>query len=118
MLKLADDKKLLSIFQDRKLRKQVIDGIRLSQRVIAHTQKTTGGGQSKLMQAAGVAASRDKTFVARLAADLFTPKAVSGYILNKDGAKILQSVIKATNTNAMAAALINLNNLNRESEEE
>lgn len=114
MLKLADDKKLLSIFQDRVLRKQVIDGIRLSQRVISHTQKTGGKLQSVFMQAAGVAASRDKTFIARLAADLFTPRAISGYMLSKDGIKILQEVLKAKNTNALAAALISLNNLNKE----
>ena len=118
MLKLADDKKLLPIFQDRTLRRQVMDGIRLSQRVIAHNQKAAGTAQTLLMKAAGVAASRDKTFVARLATELFTPTAVSKYVLHKDGIEILQSMAKTKNTNVIASGLIKLNNLNKETEEE
>lgn len=118
MLKLADDKKLLPIFNDVAVRRQVMDGIRLSQRVIAHNTKQPGVGQTLLMKAAGVAASRDKTFVARLATELFTPAAVSKYVLHKDGIKVLQSMAKTKNANVIAAGLIRLNNLNKETEEE
>lgn len=118
MLKLADNDKLLPIFQDRVLRKRVIDGIRISQRVIAHNNQAKGTAGMMMKTAAGIAASRDKTFIARFASDLLLPKAVSGYVLKKEGVDILRTMEKTNNPNVYAAALIKLNNFRKETEDE
>lgn len=117
MLKLADNDVLLPIFNNRALRKQVVDGIRLSQRVISNSSKAAGTGQVLLMKAAGVLASRDKTFVARLATELITPKAVSGYVLKKEGIEILKTMAKTKNIGVWATGLMKLNNLKKEEQE-
>ena len=118
MLKLADNDKLLPLFQDRALRKRVVDGIRISQRVIAHNNQAKGTAGMMMKTAAGIAASRDKTFIARFASDLLLPKAVSGYVLKKEGVDILRTMEKSTNPNVWAGALIKLNSFSKETKEE
>lgn len=93
-------------------KKMVEDGLEITQRIIQNN--LTGGGVSfmtKVQQAAGVAASMDKTFQARLAAELFTPKAIAKYIQTKEGLKALTALEKGKETAVLAAQLLVLKDI-------
>lgn len=107
-----------AVFNDTAKRRLVIDGLRMAQRVIVRNSTVSAKGEQFIKGLAGVAASMDRTFVARLTAEVFTPKAISGYVGSKEGVQLLKTLATTHNVNAGAAALIGLNNIRKENKKE
>ena len=117
MLKMRDTPQYNVIFNTPSERKAVETGIKLSQRIIMNNFNESGRVFERTKLAAGVLASRDKTFVARLAADLFAPKAIAKYVQSKQGIQVLTEMAKAKNTNAIAGAMEKLHYINQQDAE-
>jgi len=95
MLDLINTKKqtFFSVFDDPSAAKDVLDGLEAAQRIMMVNSRTAGDKQLAI-KAAGVLASLDKTFIARLAAELATPSAIKSLILDKDAMLALKAISK------------------------
>ena len=115
LVKMKSDPNFNVIFQgDPSTKKLVQDGIDIARTVSAQNIRSGGRFFQQMQNAAGVAASMDKTFVARLATELFTPRAVAKYVIDDKGLKALQEFAKPFNQNAWAASLVQLKNISEE----
>jgi len=106
-----------AVFNTAASRRQVMDGIRSVQRIIVSNSKAASSFGAFIKNAAGVAASMDRTFIARLGAEVLTPKAIAGYVSSKEGVTLLRTLAKTNNVNAGAAILIKLNELRKEEDQ-
>lgn len=109
-----NEKAFNAIFDTPESRRLMNDGIEAMQRIIANNNKLAAKGLSLIKNWAGVAASKDKTFVARLGAEVFTPRALSKYANTKDGVDLLRKIADSNNTNIQVAALIKLGELHED----
>ena len=114
----AGRKTFKAIYDTAESRRMVMDGINATRRIIANNAKTSARAGSFLQKMAGVAASRDPTFVARLTSEILAPKTVSGYVTSPEGVRLLKTLAKTNDVNVGAGILIRLNNLRKEQEED
>jgi hypothetical protein len=107
---LKDRKRFQAIFQDKDSRVMVMNGIEATRRIMMNNSRSGGRDLPRLKELAGVIASRDRTFVARLAADLLSPEVVSRAVLTQEGVKGLQMISTPYNQNRWSAGLVAISN--------
>lgn len=112
----AGRKTFKAIYDTAESRRMVMDGINATRRIIVANAKTSAAGGSFLQKMAGVAASRDPTFVARLTAEILAPKTVAAYVHSRQGVSLLKTLAKTNDVTVGAGILIRLNNLRKEQE--
>jgi len=117
MAELRTDPAFKAVFNDAESQKLVKKGIDVARRIVMNNQRTGGKTVSRLKEFAGVLASRDPTFVARLGSEIFTPKLISKALLDPEGIKALDALTKPYNQNMAAAILTTLNNIAREDDD-
>lgn len=91
---LADEEKFKAVFNDAESRKMVTDGIKAIRRIMVDNDLTSGMNVSRLKEFAGILASRDKTFVARFGAEMFTPRVLAKAVITDDGVKALADIAR------------------------
>lgn len=111
-------KKFKAIFDDQVNRKQVETGLKVIQRIMGtKTASEHKSFKTLITSGAGVAASMDKTFQARLLSEIFTPRAMAKFATSKQAVDSFTRLSKGRNTREVAAALISLNNIRKEEED-
>ena len=115
MIKGAKRDTFKAVFNDAESRKQVMTGVQAIRRIMLNNQRTGGRSLPKVKELAGVLASRNKTFAARLAADMFAPDLVAKFAIDPQGVKALQVLSLPYDTKRATAALTTLSDiLNRD----
>ena len=109
-------KKFRAIFGDRASREQVERGLKIVQRIMGTNPQASTKFQTLVTQGAGVAASMDKTFQARLLSEIFTPRAVGKFVNSKQAIDAFTKLSPGRSSKEVAAALITLNKIRQEEE--
>lgn len=111
MIDMKNNRAFKAVFNDAESRKLIEDGIQAARRVVVNNKRTGGKTVARMKEFSGVLASRDKTFLARLGSEVFTPKVISKAMLDPEGIKALNLLTKPFNANRGAAVITTLYNI-------
>ncbi len=113
VLKTGDNQeKLRVMFEGTGELMTIREGLEITSMLTRNLSEASGNFlQTMATRAAGVVASRDKTFIARLAAELMTPKILAKVLRNQDAVKILSKAIKTQNAGVWANAFLRVGEL-------
>ena len=107
-----------AVFDNPNVRRQVNDGLEAVQRIVLNNATTGGKTVARLKEFAGVLASRDKTFAARLASEILSPTAIPKIVLDPEGVKALEVLSKPFDQNKWTAAFTIIRDITTKNVEE
>ena len=110
-IKKGSPERFNAVFNDAKSRKMMNTGLEAVQRILVNNRRTSGRTVSKLKELAGVLASRDATFISRLASEMLTPRYLVEYFGNEKGVEALKTIATVSDKNRLTAALLTLNDI-------